>query len=127
MAFDDGLDNGQTESAAARCACYIRLVKALEYGGQVLGCDARPAVPNSNPDTLVCWFRRQGDLASVGSVPEGVRRKVLQRLFETIGISDDASGRIDSQREIDITLRQFAIMPCRHAPEQFANNDELTP
>ena len=119
MGFDDGLADGQPQTAPADLAgrCAVHLVKAVK-DVPVVGCSSMP-IPWS--DTLICAGARtlRGRQittgAAVGGVFHGVLDQVAQNLSRPPGIGHHGGGATDGRRTsmswARVIMRNSAAVP----------------
>ena len=86
----DGLDDGEPQATAAGgLSRQVGLVEPVEDQWKVFGWNAGPVVADSEDHFVAVTPRGQMDLAPIWCVAKGVRRQILKRLLQSIGVSDD--------------------------------------
>jgi len=129
MTLDDGLDDGESQSAAARgLPRDVSLIEAFEDQRQVLVWNAGSGIANGQRRPFRTQRAVEANLASRRCVAQRVGREVLQCLLETIGISNDVLGPgIHVMREVHVPFTQLALVSHRDAREDRVHVHALAP
>src|SRR5918994_512207 len=127
--LDNRFDDRQSEAASARgLPCRVDFVEPIEDVWQVFGRNARPGIADENTHTGRRLLGDDRDLAALRRVSQRVRRQVLKRLLQALGITGyDGGIGMNLAGEANGTRVELAFVACRDSIDQTVDVHRLAP